>query len=191
VPRGEASFASSQQIEDGHAGQGCFMDAGVAHAANEASTTEWIPESAFATPPSHSRSTRGEEEPVRARVRVMHAALLLLVLAGTPLESAIGAVVPKTISGFATWALPSDSVKVKGYAKSNEGIADFMRAIGTLVSTPKGLGRIVERTRNKAGMRVELFERHALLDFSAAEVRVISVQLVDAGAQGSFELHVH
>ncbi len=121
----------------------------------------------------------------------MHAAVLLLVLAGTPLESAIGKVVPtQHINGFATWALPGDAVRVKGYARTHEGVDAFMRAIATIVSTPKGLGRVVERSRSKSSVRVELFERRVQLDFSTAEVREIRVELVDLGAQGSFELHV-
>ncbi len=65
----------------------------------------------------------------------------------------------------------SSVVSMKGRAVSNEDVADFMRSLGAMVWTPKGMGRVVERKRDQSGVRVELLAQEgAMEDFALTEV---------------------
>lgn len=62
-------------------------------------------------------------------------------------------------------------VKLTGRAASHEDVADFMRGLSTIVWTPKGMGRVVERKRDSPSVRVELLTTEgAMEDFNLNEV---------------------
>jgi type IV pilus assembly protein PilN len=62
-------------------------------------------------------------------------------------------------------------VKLSGRAVSHEDVAEFMKSLSTIVWTPKGIGRIVERKRDATTMRVELLAQGSeIVDFTLAEV---------------------
>ena len=50
----------------------------------------------------------------------------------------------------------SNAVKMTGKAASHEDVAEFMRALQTIVWTPRGLGRLIEQKRDASTARVEL-----------------------------------
>ncbi len=65
----------------------------------------------------------------------------------------------------------SSAVKLIGKAASHEDVADFMRSLAAMVWTPKGMGRVVERKREAATVRVELLQTEgAMQDFAVNEV---------------------
>jgi type IV pilus assembly protein PilN len=65
----------------------------------------------------------------------------------------------------------NSQVKISGRAVSHEDVAEFMKSLSTVVWTPKGIGRIVERKRDATSMRVELLAQGgAIEDFSLSEV---------------------
>ena len=65
----------------------------------------------------------------------------------------------------------SNAVKLTGTAVSHEDVADFMRSLGNIVWTPKGMGRMVEQKAEAKTSRVELIASDgAIEDFPIAEV---------------------
>ena len=50
----------------------------------------------------------------------------------------------------------SNAVKMTGKAASHEDVAEFMRALQSIVWTPRGMGRLIEQKRDAATARVEL-----------------------------------
>ena len=65
----------------------------------------------------------------------------------------------------------SSVVKLVGRAASHEDVADFMRGLSTIVWTPKGMGRVVERKRDATQVRVELLSTEGSMeDFQLNEV---------------------
>jgi type IV pilus assembly protein PilN len=65
----------------------------------------------------------------------------------------------------------NNQVKLAGRAVSHEDVAEFMKSLSTIVWTPKGIGRIVERKRDATNMRVELLAQGgAIEDFNLSEV---------------------
>jgi type IV pilus assembly protein PilN len=65
----------------------------------------------------------------------------------------------------------SSAVKLIGRAVSHEDVADFMRGLSTVVWTPKGMGRVVERKRDASSIRIELLAQEgAMEDFGVTEV---------------------
>jgi type IV pilus assembly protein PilN len=64
-----------------------------------------------------------------------------------------------------------NQVKLTGTGVSHDDVAEFMRQLGTVVWTPKGMGRLVERRANTQSARVELLAADgAIEDFAASEV---------------------
>ena len=64
-----------------------------------------------------------------------------------------------------------NAVKLTGSAFSHEDVAEFMRGLGQIVWTPKGMGRVVEQRRDAKTMRVELLGPDGTLeDFSSGDV---------------------
>ena len=89
---------------------------------------------------------------------------------------------------------------VSGHAKSHDRIADLVRALSGIVSTPKGLGRVVQRSATTRTVRVELLEtaRTELVEFADNETSRLDVSLVRAERNGEaknadvhFEILVH
>ncbi len=50
----------------------------------------------------------------------------------------------------------SNAVKITGLAASHEDVAEFMRSLGNVVWTSKGMGRLVDQKRDAKTARVEL-----------------------------------
>jgi type IV pilus assembly protein PilN len=50
----------------------------------------------------------------------------------------------------------SNAVRIIGMAASHEDVAEFMRSLGTVVWTAKGMGRLVDQKRDGKSARVEL-----------------------------------
>jgi len=50
----------------------------------------------------------------------------------------------------------SNAVKMTGRAASHEDVAEFMRALQSVVWTPRGMGRLIEQKRDAVTARVEL-----------------------------------
>ena len=67
----------------------------------------------------------------------------------------------------------NNQVKITGKALSHEDVAELMRGLATVVWTPKGMGRVVERKRDASNVRIELLSGEgAIEDFSVTEVNV-------------------
>ena len=66
-----------------------------------------------------------------------------------------------------------NQVRISGMAFSHEDVAEFMRALDSVVWTPKGLGRFVERRRDNSKVsRVELLSGNgAIGDFGEGEAQ--------------------
>jgi type IV pilus assembly protein PilN len=70
-----------------------------------------------------------------------------------------------------TFEESNSTARLSGRAVSHEDVAEFMKSLSTIVWTPKGIGRIVERKRDATNMRVELLAQGgAIEDFSLSEV---------------------
>jgi type IV pilus assembly protein PilN len=62
-------------------------------------------------------------------------------------------------------------VKMIGNAESFEDVSELMRGLNSIVWSPKGMGRVVERKRDGSGVRVEIIQgESSIVDFTAAEV---------------------
>jgi type IV pilus assembly protein PilN len=63
------------------------------------------------------------------------------------------------------------AVKINGTAFSHDDVADFMRNLGDVVWTPKGIGRLLEQKRDAKTSRVELVSSDgAIEEFPVAQV---------------------
>lgn len=74
-------------------------------------------------------------------------------------------------------------VKISGYALSHEDVGEFMRGLGNMVWTPKGMGRMVEQKKDSKTTRVELLGQNgAIEDFAVDQVGAFftEVDLKDA-----------
>ena len=62
-------------------------------------------------------------------------------------------------------------VKITGMALTHDDVADFLRGLGSMVWTPKGMGRLVEQKRDAKTSRVELLAMDgAIEDFPVGEI---------------------
>lgn len=62
-------------------------------------------------------------------------------------------------------------VRLTGHAFSHDDVADFMRSLGNIVWTPKGMGRIIDQRPDAKASRVELLASEgAIQEFPVAEV---------------------
>ncbi|MBL8917157.1 MAG: PilN domain-containing protein [Archangium sp.] len=85
---------------------------------------------------------------------------------------------------------------VTGRAKRHDEVADFARSLATVASTPRGLGRVLERSAERGTVRVELIEAESpQVDFAAKEVSnfVVDLRRVDRTRDEhlEFEIDVH
>jgi type IV pilus assembly protein PilN len=65
----------------------------------------------------------------------------------------------------------NNAVILTGQAVSHDDVAEFMRSLGNIVWTPKGMGRLVEQKRDAKTGRVELLTSDgAIEDFPASEI---------------------
>jgi type IV pilus assembly protein PilN len=67
----------------------------------------------------------------------------------------------------------SNKVTIDGSAVSHDEVAELMRGLGSMVWTPKGMGRLVEQRRDAKASRVELFntETANVEEFPVNEIR--------------------
>lgn len=65
----------------------------------------------------------------------------------------------------------SNQVRITGNALSHEDVAELMRGLSTVVWTPKGMGRVVERKRDATTVRIELLTGEgSIQDYNVSDV---------------------
>jgi type IV pilus assembly protein PilN len=85
------------------------------------------------------------------------------------LLDALASATPKKV-WLRTFEEKDNNVKLTGGAFSHEDVAEFMRALNSVVWTPKGIGRWVEKRRDSKTSRVELLAANgAVEDFPDEE----------------------
>ncbi len=83
---------------------------------------------------------------------------------------ALATATPKKV-WLANFNESNNEVNLKGTAVSHEDLAEFMRGLGTIVWTPKGMGRLVEQKRDAKTSRVELLGTESgIEDFAVGEI---------------------
>lgn len=79
-------------------------------------------------------------------------------------------------------------VKLVGSAVSHDEVAEYMRGLGSMVWTPKGMGRLVEQRRDAKTSRVELLTPDAAIEeFAVGDIKPFfsNVELNTATLQNS------
>ncbi len=71
------------------------------------------------------------------------------------LASAVRRVIPKGLTATVSRSANPRGLVVTGRAKTHEDVSEFMRGIASIVTTPKGFGRVTERHDDH--LRVTLF----------------------------------
>jgi type IV pilus assembly protein PilN len=82
----------------------------------------------------------------------------------------------------------SGKVALTGSAVSHDEVAEFMRGLGSMVWTPKGMGRLVEQRREAKSFRVELLTADAAIEeFPVGDIKAFfsNIELGTATLQGS------
>ena len=83
---------------------------------------------------------------------------------------ALATAIPKKV-WIATFDEKNGGVKLTGKAFSHDDVADFMRSLGNIVWTPKGMGRIIDQRADAKATRVELLANAgAIEEFPVADV---------------------
>ena len=103
----------------------------------------------------------GEVDKINARKKDVQAKLAILAdlrkqrTGPVRMLDALSTAIPKKVwlTGFDE---KSSAVKMTGRAVSHEDVAEFMRALQSIVWTPRGMGRLIEQKRDSAFARVEL-----------------------------------
>ena len=103
----------------------------------------------------------GEVDKINARKKDVQAKLAILAdlrkqrTGPVRMLDALSTSIPKKVwlTGFDE---KSSAVKMTGRAVSHEDVAEFMRALQSIVWTPRGMGRLVEQKRDSGTARVEL-----------------------------------
>jgi type IV pilus assembly protein PilN len=86
------------------------------------------------------------------------------------LMDALSVATPKKV-WLKSFAEANGAVKIDGTALSHDDLAELMRNMGTMVWTPKGMGRLVEQKRDAKTARVELLDQEgAIEDFALNEI---------------------
>jgi type IV pilus assembly protein PilN len=79
-------------------------------------------------------------------------------------------------------------VQLAGSAVSHDEVAEYMRGLGSMVWTPKGMGRLVDQRRDAKTSRVELLTPDAAIEeFPVADIKLFfsSIELDNATLQNS------
>ncbi|MDP1919892.1 MAG: PilN domain-containing protein [Myxococcales bacterium] len=128
---------------------------------------------------------------------MLRRSLLALTLLSTSalagdLADAVRRVTPKGLATTVTRSV-SPRVVVTGRAKTHEEVSEFMRATLSLISTPKGWGRVVERSARE--VRIELFEQAVapIEDFRVEDVAGVALsglRVVNKGGVLAFTFRV-
>ncbi|GEL70625.1 PilN domain-containing protein [Myxococcus virescens] len=83
---------------------------------------------------------------------------------------ALASATPKKV-WVKTFAETNNAVSIDGSAVSHDEVAEFMRGLNSVVWTPKGMGRLVDRRRESKTSRVELLTAEATIEeFPEAQV---------------------
>lgn len=85
------------------------------------------------------------------------------------LLDALATAIPKKVM-ITDFDEKSSAVKMLGQAESLDDVSEFMRALKSVVWTPKGMGRVVEVKRDGSSARVELIGINAIEDFQGPEI---------------------
>ena len=118
----------------------------------------------------------GEVDKINARKKDVQAKLAILAdlrkqrTGPVRMLDALSTAIPKKVwlTGFDE---KSSAVKMTGRAVSHEDVAEFMRALQSIVWTPRGMGRLIEQKRDSATARVELVGGEgAVEDFPAKSI---------------------
>jgi type IV pilus assembly protein PilN len=84
---------------------------------------------------------------------------------------ALATAIPKKL-WVKTFTEQNNGVALVGGAFSHDDVAEFMRNLGVVVWTPRGIGRVVEQRRDALTSRVELISGEAeVQEFPVAEVK--------------------
>ncbi len=95
---------------------------------------------------------------------------------------ALAAAMPKKL-WLKAFVEEKNGVKLSGGAVSHDEVAEFMRGLGGMVWTPKGMGRLVEQRRDAKTSRVELLTPDATIEefpVSAIKPFFKNIELKDA-----------
>ncbi|MBZ4331342.1 PilN domain-containing protein [Corallococcus interemptor] len=97
---------------------------------------------------------------------------------------ALSSAIPKKV-WLKNFVESSNRVTIDGSAVSHDEVAELMRGLGSMVWTPKGMGRLVDQGRNASKTsRVELFntETASVEEFSASDIKPFfgNVELTNA-----------
>ncbi|XXF76628.1 PilN domain-containing protein [Myxococcaceae bacterium GXIMD 01537] len=87
-----------------------------------------------------------------------------------------------------TFEEENGKVRLVGSAVSHDEVAEYMRGLGSMVWTPKGMGRLVEQRRDANTSRVELLTPDAAIEeFPVVEIKPFftNVELTTASLQSS------
>ncbi|MFP2960130.1 PilN domain-containing protein [Myxococcus sp. 1LA] len=83
---------------------------------------------------------------------------------------ALASATPKKV-WVKSFAESKNAVSIDGSAVSHDEVAEFMRGLNSVVWTPKGMGRMVDRRRESKTSRVEMFSSEATIEeFPEAQV---------------------
>ncbi len=79
-------------------------------------------------------------------------------------------------------------VSLKGQAESYEDVSEFMKGLSSVVWTPKGLGRVIEKKREAVTARVELLTGDSVVeDFAVSDLKnffnSVELKSTEVGAQ--------
>ena len=103
----------------------------------------------------------GEVDKINARKKDVQAKLAILAdlrkqrTGPVRMLDALSTAIPKKV-WLTNFDEKSSAVKMTGRAVSHEDVAEFMRALQSIVWTPRGMGRLIEQKRDSATARVEL-----------------------------------
>jgi hypothetical protein len=129
-----------------------------------------------------------------SRTLVALTALLSASAVAGEFREVIRRVVPPGVTATVTGTANPRVFIVKGHAATHEDVSDFVVQLARLVLTPRGWGRIVQRRRNAAIARIQLFEEpgEPLMDFEVAELAGVALSdlKVEQKADLTFTLRV-
>ncbi len=110
------------------------------------------------------------------------------------LRAPLSAAIPRT--AWLTWYGETAGVTtMRGNAAAIEDVEAFMRALASIVRSPKGLARILERDSNRGMYRVELIGPKTVIEYAPADLHLFfsEIELRSAGKKGDlveFELNL-
>lgn len=93
------------------------------------------------------------------------------------LLDALATVLPRNVF-IRDFTEANSAVRIAGEGKSHEDVSEFMKALSSVVWTPKGIARIVERKREATTARVEMLSGDGSMeDFQVSELGYFFTQV--------------